>query len=348
LLNKGKWYNPYMATPQYLQVINQFNLELLGLSQTLARQLSRVWGNIGESIQAELVTLATEIADKGLTTREQAIKQARYKSLMAQVLEQITLFQTRTLEPLADETQRKAVIAGQSYATHSIKAVQGKFTPSEVKLSYTKLNTQAVNNIIALSRAGKPLEKIFQTVAPGAVEAMTNILIANTTKGVNPRQTAREMITSGLNQGGLGRALVIARDQQIRAYRDSTRQTYQELGVKKYQRVAAHDKRTCAACLAMDGMKQDSDKVLPLHPQDRCAIIAVVPGYSPNRQTGAQWFEAQDSDTKRAILGQGRFEAYNEGKFDFRQMVTVKPNQTWGDSAQVTSLADLLDGKGGL
>lgn len=336
-----------MAIPVYLQVINQFNSELLNLSQSMARQLSRAWGGIGDSILKELETLAQELADKGLT-REQAIKHWRYKQLMAQVNEQIALIQAKTIEPLADETQRKAAIAGQGYGHASVKAIQGKFTPSDIKLNYAKLNTQAINNIIALSRADMPLNKIFQRVAPGAIEAMTNILLNNTAKGINPRQTAKEMITGGLNQGGLGRALVIARDQQIRAYRDSTRQTYQELGVKQYQRVAAHDKRTCAACLAMDGMKQDSDKILPLHPQDRCAIIAVVPGYNPNRQTGAQWFEAQPDEVKRSILGQGRFEAYQEKKFDFRQMVTVKQNETWGDSAQVTSLADLLDGKGGL
>lgn len=46
-------------------------------------------------------------------------------------------------------------------------------------------------------------------------------------------------------------------------------------------------------------------------------------------------------------MGNGRFEAYKDGLFTLDQLVTVKPNPVWGPSAQVTSLAGLLKGRGG-
>lgn len=79
-----------------------------------------------------------------------------------------------------------------------------------------------------------------------------------------------------------------------------------------------------------------------------CVMIPVIPGFEPiPAQSGEDWFNGQPDSVKRQMLGPGKYEAYKSGKFAFSQLVTVKPNRTWGPSAQVTSLKDLLDGNGG-
>lgn len=334
--------------PSYLQVIKTFNQQLDDLSTEMADELSRHWLDAGESLLADLQKLTERIAESGeKPSRSQLMQMKRYQLLIAEVLSIIEQLQSDIVEPMTDDLQRKAVKIGEAYAASSINAVQGRFSEPVVKASFARLNVSSVNQIIALSRANTPLSKIFNSIAPGTASQMTSILVNGIARGGNPRNTARQMVKDGF-MGGLNRAMVIARDQQLRAYRDSSRQSYRDFGVKQYRRVAGHDRRVCPACIAMDGLQTESDRLIPLHPQDRCAIIPVIPGHTINRKWGKQWFDDQPASVQREILGDGRYEAYKDNRFDFDKMVTVKNNPTWGPSAQVTSLNNLLKGRGGL
>lgn len=79
-----------------------------------------------------------------------------------------------------------------------------------------------------------------------------------------------------------------------------------------------------------------------------CAMLPLIPGLDPiPTESGEAWFNRQSPETQKAMLGPGKYAAWKAGKFSFNQLVTVKPNATWGPNAQVTSLKDLLDGRGG-
>ena len=53
------------------------------------------------------------------------------------------------------------------------------------------------------------------------------------------------------------------------------------------------------------------------------------------------WFMEQDSAVQESILGKGHYEAWRLGKFDLPDLVSVRPNVTWGDSLAVTPLREL-------
>jgi len=58
-------------------------------------------------------------------------------------------------------------------------------------------------------------------------------------------------------------------------------------------------------------------------------------------QTGQEWFRQQPEATQRRILGPGRFEAWRNRGATLDDMVTVVPNDTWGDAIVPTLVRNL-------
>lgn len=138
--------------------------------------------------------------------------------------------------------------------------------------------------------------------------------------------------------------LNIARTEQLRVYRQTARQSYQASGVVDgYYRLAAHDSRTCPACLMDDGHFYELSEEMPEHPSGRCTQVPKVSGVKPPQwQQGPDWFVEQPPETQKSILGKGRYEAWQAGAFDLDQLIRVKANSAWGDSLQPKPLKELV------
>jgi hypothetical protein len=142
---------------------------------------------------------------------------------------------------------------------------------------------------------------------------------------------------------GLNRALVIARTEQMRVYHQSAQQQYAASGVVYgHRRLAAHDDRTCPACLAADGELLDVNKPLYDHPNGRCTSIPLVDGLPAVQfETGQDWLRKQDAETQRRILGRGRYDAWRAGRFELDELAVTTSDETWGKSLNVAPLKDL-------
>lgn len=272
----------------------------------------------------------------------QLAKMERYVTLLAQVQKEIERFTGRTAEPVIDQLSKDSAFAGIANSLNLISAVSGN---NEIVGTFDRLGVEAVQNIVAISRGNLPLAKILTSAYPLTATAITDRLIYGTAMGWNPRKTAKSMVADGLAQG-LNHVLLVARDQQIRSYREASRSQYQKSNVvKRYKRMAALQARTCAACLALDGTIYDTSSLMPLHPQDRCSTIPIVEGFpEPTWKTGEEWFSEQPEAVQRQILGKGKYEAWSQGLFNFRDVVKITDNKTWGPGAQVKSLKELLGG----
>lgn len=74
----------------------------------------------------------------------------------------------------------------------------------------------------------------------------------------------------------------------------------------------------------------------------RCTTIPILRDVPPIRwQTGPEWLEAQPETTQRAILGKGRFEAWQSGRATLSDMVSRDWSDTWGGSLRPTRVRDL-------
>lgn len=333
-----------MPDPLVVQLASKFRQEVLARDMASILQMSRAWLPVQQAIEEEIQTLAEEIAAKraaGETIKRfRLVELERYKTLQSQAIAEINAY-IDEISAQIGSNQAINALAGLDDATALIRAVG---QTNGVELTFARLGVEAVENIVAISGAGQPLRTLLETVAPTAVEGMTELLIRNTAIGRNPRQTARLAIEKGFSQG-LNQTLLVARDQQIRPYRLASIQQYRASEVvEAFQRLAAKNSRTCPACLALDGKIYQMAQLPELHPQDRCTVIPIVIGLPrPEFLTGRNWFSEQTPDVQREILGSGRYDAWQAGQFDFSQLAKTGNDPTWGPTARVASLKELVN-----
>jgi hypothetical protein len=201
----------------------------------------------------------------------------RMQELLAQTQEQISRF-TRLAGNQLETLQTEAARQGLNNAMDLMEQAAGG-EDVRLLLRLDRLNVEAAENIAALARGGRPLASLLERTYPAASAGMIEQLIRGVALGINPRETTRRILREGLAQG-LNHVLLVTRDQQIRAYREASRQQYQNSRmVVRYRRLAAKQPgRTCLACLALDGTVYEKDELMPLHPQDRCVMIPIIRG----------------------------------------------------------------------
>ncbi len=327
-----------------------FRAQLIHADAQAIMAMSRAWTGVEAALQTAVGDLAQQIADlkaKGEEVPQWKLWQmSQYQSLLAQIAGEMGKYSQGAIADIQDEQIKAQQLAAKHAKQMLTAALAGQ---RSLGTAFDKLPAGAVENITAIAQAGQPLNKLLENAYPTAVAGLTRELIYGTAVGRNPRETARVAIRKGLAQG-LNHILLVARDQQIRNYREMVRQRYKASGVVYgYMRLAARNTRTCLACIALDGTIYDTGQVMAMHPQDRCSMIPLVEGFPlPNVKPASEWFKTLDEDEQRRMMGDGRYEAWRDGLFDFRQVVTVGNHPVWGPSAHVTSLTDLLGGKGGL
>jgi SPP1 gp7 family putative phage head morphogenesis protein len=340
--------------PSSVAASNEYRQELLNKDATAAYDMATRWIGVEDSIRPKLEALITEIEAARAAGKEvnriTLLQADRYQALLAQMALELNRFNNYSVGIIGD-LQNGAVSFAQQTAANLILATAGDV--GAVGLTFSRLSTEAAENIAALSRAGQPLANILANNYPATANLITDKLITGVAVGINPREVARDIIKNQLSQA-YNHTILVARDQHMRAYRTATAQAFQTSGVvTQYRRLAAKNDRTCLACLALDGQVYELNEPMPTHPQDRCTMLPIIGGFGPalfspvKFQTGEEWFNKQPEEYKRQALGPGRYQLYREGGFSFKQLATVKENDTWGPGAAVTSLAELKRGGGG-
>ena len=59
-------------------------------------------------------------------------------------------------------------------------------------------------------------------------------------------------------------------------------------------------------------------------------------------QTGKDWFEQQNEGLQRKLMGNAKFEAWKNGKFDFERLTGTHTDEVYGDMRVEMSLKQIL------
>lgn len=332
-----------MVEPLVIQVTRQFKAALLAYEEGQVRRMVRAWMGVDRRLAGAVQALADEVAElraQGVSvTAETLYRQARYQALLAQIAEEVRRFEREAGQIIVDG-ETDLVQRGRLDAQ---RAIQASYWQHGMRASFNRLPARAVEYIVGVTADGAPLFSLLQkrAIAPDAVEGLTNQLLDAVTRGYNPRKTAR-LMQDGLTQG-LQKALVIARDQQLRAYRTASDDQYRESGVvSAKRRVCAKDTRTCLACLAMDGELIPVGAPMYDHAQGRCTAIPVVDGLPAlDWQKGPEWFATLSEAQQQKMMGKERWDAWKAGAFRFEDQATPTYHKVWGQGLAVTPLSRL-------
>jgi hypothetical protein len=143
--------------------------------------------------------------------------------------------------------------------------------------------------------------------------------------------------------GGLTDALRNTKTVQIYSYRESAIANYQQSGVVDgWIWWAELDEDTCEACIAEHGSIHGLDETLDGHYNCRCAPIPYIEGLTEQPGRGEDWFNNLSEQQQRDVMGNTKYDAYQEGKFQFGDMVRRNESDVYGQMIGVVPLKDLI------
>lgn len=330
--------------PNIYDFAERFRAALLARDQSSARQLIQAYGLAFTRLQNQLSQLTTKIQNARAAgdeiTPAWLQREERFKTLMQQVGAEIN-----RLANFADDLITRAQQAEVERALRDAgNLLTAAATDAGIVVTFNQVNPGAVANLVGALGDGSPLNRLLRQLPGDGRREIERALIEGVTLGENPRKIARRM-RDALG-GNLTRALRIARTEQIRAYCEASRATYQANSdlVAGWQWLSARQTRTCASCWALDGQIFPTEKPLGSHPQCRCTMIPVLEN-APLRETGEQVFAKLPETQQSEILGAAKFAAYRNGEISLRSLVGYRNDRQWGETRWERGLKDALSGE---
>lgn len=346
--------------PDIFNVAERYRRELLAREREAAGEMVRAYGLAWQRIKGQLDNLCQQIAEakeRGENvTPSWLVQHDRLEALQRQVEQEIARFVQFVEGRIIDE-QAEAVRAAQAHSESLLAAGLGE-PPPGVMVTFNRLHTEAVTDLVGFLQDGSPLRTLLDELGPEASQQVRRALIAGLATGQNPRVIARR-VRQALG-GNLARALRIARTEVLRAYREAAWRTYEANAdvVKGWVWHASLSHRTCPACIALHGSFHTLDERLSGHPNCRCAMIPVtktweelgfkgVPESQIEVESGEDWLAKQPDDTQRQILGP-KFPAYKAGKITLKDVVGYREDPRWGPMFFERSSRDIALGRAAL
>jgi SPP1 gp7 family putative phage head morphogenesis protein len=331
-----------MPDPVVVQVLREFREALRLREAAQMTQMAQRYVQIEQRLAGQMELLAQDMAAKraaGEVVSEGALyRMERYKALQGQVKDEIMRYNGQYAMPVIQGEQAYYGDMGIRGAWDALASQAGS---SGITVTWNRLPTEAIQNMVGFAGDGTPLNRLLAKAYPDAINGMIKQLIDSTALGINPRQTARNM-ADGLGDG-LDRVLTIARTEQLRVYRMASTEQYRESGiVKGFKRLAAHDARTCLACLMSDGEMFQVEQELSDHPNGRCTLVPVLNvGPQVQWENGQDWFKALPEERQQQMMGEQLFNGWKGHKFGLSDLRKTAHSDTWGDSPRVATFKEL-------
>lgn len=338
---------------------DQFAADLEARQEAAAQEMLAAWSDRYWAIRTELDTLAAKVQAAraaGIPTSPAwGYQQQRLKALLDATKVEVH----RYADDAAQATSRAQEAAIRAAAKHAER--MGKMALSDefgLDATFTALEPRALlENAVGFTGAGGVLqEHLRRTLADDTVERIRATLLHGLATGRDIPWMVRQ-VTSDLALTH-SRATTIMRTETQRVYRETTRQTYAAnadvLGGWIWR---AHlDGRTCAACVVMDGTEHGLDETLDGHPRCRCAMIPRtktwdelgIPGLPDTRppvRSGKAWLESQPPHVQQAIMGPGKWKAWQEGGISLDDLVARHHHPDWGTMRSERSLKAITEGR---
>lgn len=227
-------------------------------------------------------------------------------------------------------------------------------TTAELVARFNRVDQQALGAIV--ERTTEQITASTYRLGSVAQDAMRRVLVRGIAVGDNPRKAAAEMVrrAEGTFNGGLTRALTIARTEMLDAHRSAAAASHfaNENVLAGWQWLAQLDTRTCPSCWAQHGNRYDLDVMGPMdHQQGRCARLPITrtwrelgfdidepPSIIPDARAV---FDGLPQADRLAIMGPARLQALDDGLIDLGDLSQRRSTSGWRDSFAPTPLRAL-------
>lgn len=352
------------VTPEALALQAELDAQLAAVSTAqeavLIAAWAAAWTEVAGDLQDALLDLLVDAATAtGRVSRAAMLRSVRLRAVLADITGRLG-----TLTAEAGVTITADLAAVVTDAAEAQRAIARAQLPDEdlpedladlLDGEVSGRTRRVLERIV--ERTTEDITSRLRPVSAETAAAIRAELVRAVSVGENPRRTAARMVerTERRFNGGLNRALVIARTEVVDAHRAAAEaEQAAEADVLAGWTWLCHlDTRTCISCLVRHGELHPLDEQGPNdHPQGRCVRM-------PKTKTWAElgidldepedsvpdaraWFDALTEAEQRSILGPTRYRLYVAGEIAWEDLSQRRENAGWRESWQVTPVRDLV------
>lgn len=347
------------VTERTLWLLAELREQVGGDTDNVVRDLTRAWVTAWDEVSAAWVAAIAEIIAEYVAT---GVWPPPWKFARLARLHATAVRTQQTLTGLTNTTVATAA-AGVDQVIAATVAAEPAIMASQLpaQLAAAAMKNYAANVVpsaleaIAL-RARQQITVTTWPLSQEATEAVRRSLIRGVATGANPQDAARDMLkrVQGDFNGGLARALNVARTEMLDAYRDASAHVHDANKdvLDGWTWIATLDPRTCSSCWGMHGTHHPLTQPGPWdHQSGRCARMPKLKSWvelgidvpedenlTPNAQ---QRFDDLPEATRRAIVGPTRLAMLNTGKITLADLPIRKDNPGWRPSYVPATLGHL-------
>lgn len=324
-------------------VADKFRAELLAGDRAAADRIIARYGQAWLGIRNQLGVLTVQMEEalaRGEVVNPSWLYRQERLANVLRVTEREIALAARSASVTAQAAQAEAVEAAMAQAPRLLSEVSSDL----IGYTFGEINPDVALQMVGHTANGSPLADLFAPLGPDASRTVEQKLVEGVLLGRNPRAIAPG-IRDALG-GNLHRALTIARTEALRAYRETSRMTYEANAdvLEGWVWSCATTTRTCAVCWAMNGTLHPLSESLGSHPSCRCAML---PHRFGRRRPplGEDQFSRLPERDQFAILGPGKFDAYKRGDLRLGDLVERVDDPRWGITRRERSLARIRAAK---
>lgn len=343
-----------------LQLLHQLSVTVGTETDEATRRIAvawvQAWNELAPAWQAAIAELVERAAATGVWPPLWQL--ARMQRLAAATLatgQTISALSTQAGVTITAGTG--AVVAATAAAEPLIIAAQLPAALAETAAARyaARILPQALDVIVA--RTAEQITSLTRPLADEASEAVRRALVYGVAVGDNPNTVGRDMLrrVEGAFNGGLTRALTIARTEMLDAYRETSRYAH-TVNADVLDGWIWHSElkrgRTCVSCWAMHNTVFPGDEPGPLdHPSGRCARLPKVKSW---RDLGINLdepddlaadartvFDALPEAEQTAIMGPARLKLLRAGRITWSDLAVRRDNPGWRPSYMPRTVRDL-------
>lgn len=342
-----------------LNLARKLRIDIAAITSGTARALVAAWAEAWNNIHDEWAEAMMDVAQlmhdgDGPVPPSMILHRDRAQVALTVATEQIHALTDYTGITVYDALGRAVATAEEL----ELAIIGSQFPASStLRTSLLRVDRHALTSIV--ERVMEQVHSDLYPLSGSAITAMRQALVQGVAMGNHPSVTASRMLRNveGAFNGGLTRALTIARTETLDAYRAAAHEVEfinrDVLAGWMWQAELTTD--TCPSCWAMHGTLFPVTEPGPHdHQNGRCARTPRVkpwaelgftgidepPDLFPDAQAA---FDALSTDDQLKILGPGRYEAYQKG-VPLTDMAVLRPgNGQWRPSYVPTPVRDVLD-----
>ena len=324
-------------TDTVIELAEKFKAALAKQDLAAERRLIAAYRGLWATIKEKADALILEISTLETMTPAQIQRMTRYGALMDSIRQELGRFGTYGRVEMSTAA-REAIRLGEGNARILTAAQLGN---AQLATRLNRLNPQAIESLLGFLSPGGNLFKRLDKLPGFTAQQVADAILEGVGLGRGPKDIARG-ITKAFGMA-LTDSLRMMRTVQLYSYREANRASYiANQDVVPQWIWFADVAKACPACMAMHGTVHEHSETLDDHHNGGCAMLPLVIGAKNDIPSGESVFRQLSEAEQKQRLGAEKWQAWQDGKFEFGQLATTHTDEVYGQMRSVASLKDLL------